>query len=31
MDLESLIDDPELVKNLSKNIKEILTRMATEI
>jgi len=27
IDLESLIDNPELVKNLSKNIKEILKRM----
>ncbi len=27
IDLESLIEDPELVRNLSKNIKEILKRM----
>ncbi len=27
MDLESLIDNPELVRNLSKNMKEILKRM----
>jgi len=27
IDLGSLIDNPELVRNLSKNIKEILKRM----
>jgi len=31
IDLESLIDNPELVKNLSKNIKEILKRMISSI
>lgn len=31
IDLEPLIDNPELVKNLSKNIKEILRRMIAEI
>ena len=31
IDLESLIDNPELVKNLSKNIKEILKRMVADI
>jgi predicted nucleotidyltransferase component of viral defense system len=31
IDLESLIDNPELVKSLSKNIKEILKRMVTDI
>jgi hypothetical protein len=31
IDLESLIDDPDLVKNLSKNIKEILKRMVEDI
>jgi len=31
IDLESLIDNPELVKNLSNNIKEILKRMISNI
>ena len=31
IDLESLIDNPELVKNLSKNIKEILRKMVADI
>ncbi len=31
IDLESLIDNPRLVKNLSKKIKEILRRMITNI
>jgi len=31
IDLESLVEDPELVRNLSKNIKEILKRMISNI
>jgi len=31
IDLESLIDNPELIKKLSKNIKEILRRMVVDI
>lgn len=31
MDLESLIDNPKLVKNLSENIKEILKRMVIDM
>lgn len=31
IDLESLIDNPDLVKNLSRNIKEILKRMVENI
>jgi len=31
IDLESLIDNPELAKNLSENIKEILRRMVADI